>query len=486
MIRMKNIRYRYPGTGWVLKGIDLSIQRREYITVFGSNGSGKSTLGYILNGLIPHFFNGTLEGYLAINDAGAFPVVGTVLQNTDAQLFNSTVENEIAFGLESLGLPESEIERRIKEISGRLHITDLLGQSPMDLSGGEKRMVAIASVLCLRPSLLILDEPYSNLDWHGIRQVRSVLREIHEQGTNVLVIEQRVGGFLRDATRCIVTEHGKIIFNGSPEDSYEILRRNHLVPNYPKRCDSIPACNDPLLSVRNLSYRSQKKEILKNISFEIKNGETVAVIGKNGAGKTSLVKQFNGLLRPTDGDLFFQGEKIKGKATSQLATDIGLCFQNPNDQFFKDNVKDEILAGARAIGKNTDHAFHTICNIFDLDSILDKSPYRLSEGEKKRVALASVFVMQPKLVILDEPTVGQDGRFREVLASLLDELRTQGLTILIVTHDLEFARATADRWIVLHDGRLIADGYPRELCRDEYLVRIGAMIRPEEDAGLIF
>jgi energy-coupling factor transporter ATP-binding protein EcfA2 len=486
MIRMKNIRYRYPNTGWILKGIDLSIHRREYIAVFGSNGSGKTTLGYVLNGLIPNFFSGTLEGFLTIDDAGAFPIVGTVMQNADAQLFNSTVENEIAFGLESLGLPENETERRIREISEYLYITNLLGRSPEALSGGEKRMVAIASVLCLKPSILILDEPYSNLDWQGVRQIRGVLKEIHQQGTNVLVIEQRVGGFLRDVTRCLIAEHGKIIFNGTPEDSHGILREKHLIPAYPIPRNRIAACDDPLLAVRNLSYRSGKKEILNNISLEIKNRETVAIIGRNGAGKTTLIKHFNGLLRPSEGELFFRGEKIKGKAPSQLAAEVGLCFQNPNDQFFKDNVKDEILAGARALGKNIDEPLKTICRIFDLNSILDKSPYRLSEGEKKRVALASVLVLQPKLVILDEPTAGQDGRFREILAALLADLTGLGFTIIIVTHDLEFAEATADRWIVLHEGRLVADGSPRDLCHDEGLVRIGAMIRPEEPEASIF
>ena len=189
MIRLSNIRYRYPNTGWVLKGIDLTIDDGEYVFVCGANGSGKSTLGYLFNGLIPNFFGGTLEGSVSVGRfntreqriSDLFLQVGLVFQNADAQLFNSTVENEIAFGLESLGLSGREMDKRIREISETLHIENLLGRSPMSLSGGEKRLVAIAAVLCLNPSVLVLDEPYASLDWEGITRVRRVLRDIHRK-----------------------------------------------------------------------------------------------------------------------------------------------------------------------------------------------------------------------------------------------------------------------------------------------------------------
>jgi energy-coupling factor transport system ATP-binding protein len=195
-----------------LEGIDLSIDKEEYIYICGANGSGKSTLGYLFNGLIPHFFGGTLKGSVFVEGINTLERrvsdflshVGLVFQNADAQLFSNTVEEEIVFGLENLGLPPHDMDVRIKEISEMIHIEDLLGRTPMSLSGGEKRLVAIASVLCLNPSLLLLDEPYANLDWEGIHRVRKVLRDIHLKGKGVVVIEQRADGTMNDATRCIV------------------------------------------------------------------------------------------------------------------------------------------------------------------------------------------------------------------------------------------------------------------------------------------
>jgi energy-coupling factor transport system ATP-binding protein len=485
---LSDIQYRYPGTGWVLKGIDLSIAHGEYVVIYGANGSGKSTLGYLLNGLIPHFFGGTLKGSVSIDDtatqesspAELFSHVGLVFQNADAQLFNSTVENEIAFGLESLGLPGREIDKRILKTSRTLHIEDLLARSPMTLSGGEKRLVAIASVLCVNPSILLLDEPYASLDWEGVDRVREALRELHRRGKTVVVLEQKVGDFLRDTTRCLIVSQGKILFDGMPRQAHEELLRENLVPRYPRRKKRKPAGKDSVLTLRDLSYRIEKKEIIRGVSFELRRGETVAIIGKNGSGKTTLIKHFNGLLRPTAGEVMFRGETIRGKTPSAMAANVGLSFQNPNDQFFRNRVRDELLEGPKILGKEEDGWIREICDIFELHGLLDRSPFRLSEGEKRRVALSSILAMQPKLLVLDEPTAGQDGHFRGALAMLLAALEDRGFTIIIVTHDLRFAQATADRWIVLLDGRVAADGSPEDLLGDEQLMRLGALGRPDQ------
>jgi energy-coupling factor transporter ATP-binding protein EcfA2 len=489
MIRISNIHYRYPRSGWALNGIDLTMDDGEYIVVYGPNGSGKSTLAYLFNGLIPHFLDGTLKGSVIVNGtdtkksspADLFSFVGLVLQNADAQLFNSTVENEIAFGLESLGLPGREIDRRIKEISKALHIEELLGRSPTTLSGGEKRLVAIASVLCLDPPLLLLDEPYANLDWEAVNRVREILKEIHQRGKNVVVLEQRTGGLLQDFSRCLITKQGKILFDGTPKVARSILLAEHLVPRYPMPRKNKPFGKDPILAVRDLCCRIDKKEILKGISLEIRKGETVALVGKNGSGKTTLIKHLNGLMRPIGGEVIFQGETIRGKAPSDMAANVGLCFQNPNDQFFKEKVKDELLVGLRMRGKGQDGWFEDICNLFDLHELLERSPYRLSEGEKKRVALSSIFAMQPKLLVLDEPTLGQDGRSRENIATLMGVLEDRGFTTLIATHDLALAQAIANRWVVLHDGRVVADGSPQDLWQNEELIQLGALNRPAQD-----
>lgn len=483
MIRLRDVWYRYPNSEWLLEGVDLSIDEGEYIYLCGANGSGKSTLGYLFNGLIPHFFGGTLKGSVLVRDFDTLgrPVseimshVGVVFQNADAQLFSNTVEEEIVFGLENLGLPPHEIDVRIKEILEIIHIEDLLDRAPMSLSGGEKRLAAIASVLSLNPPLLLLDEPYANLDWEGIYQVRKLLKEIHLKGKTVVVIEQRADEYMKDATRCLVMNHGRILFEGSSDGARELLVREKLIPCYPPRKRPKTLRGDPFLEVRDVSYRVAQRKILRGISFALKRGEAVAVVGKNGSGKTTLIKHFNGLLRPTEGEVRFEGEEIHGKAPSEMAVELGLSFQNPNDQFFKNNVRDELLAGPKALGREENARVEEACNIFELYGLLERSPFRLSEGEKKRVAVSSVLVMGPKILVLDEPTIGQDGRFRETLARVLADLENRGFTIIIVTHDLDFAHATTDRWIVMLEGRVIADGSPHNLLNDVRLKCMGAL-----------
>jgi len=491
VIRLSNIHYRYPDTNEfkVLQGIDLTVDKGEYLLLCGGSGSGKSTLGYLLNGLIPHFFGGTLEGVVSIMGRDTanltvedlFSTVGLVFQNTDAQLFNSTVENEIAFGLESLGRPAREIEKEIRRTAAAVGIGHLLDCSPEALSGGEKRLVAIASVLCLAPPILVLDEPLAHLDWQGSERVRKILRRLHRRGTTVVVIEQRVETVLSDVTRCVVMDQGRILFDGPPKAAVSVLRDRHLLPRYPARPALEPANNpgdseaEPLLRLQNIHYEINHKPILHDVSLQVRAGEILAVVGPNGSGKTTLIRHFNGLLRSQGGDVVFRGKKIRRAGPSSMAGRIGISFQNPNDQFFKTKVADEIRIGLKLSPEGGEERFGKLCTLFHLQELLDRSPYRLSEGQKKRVSVASILAVGPKLLVLDEPTVGQDGRFLEALSGLLLSLREKGMTIVVVTHDLEFAHATAGRWVVVHGGRVVGMGTPRELVRDESLIRMGAL-----------
>ena len=242
-IQVNDAQYAYPGGRQALKGVDFTITKGEFLFVCGANGSGKSTIGYLLNGLIPHFFGGSFKGSVTVFGSDTrkmsvsklFPHVGLVLQNADAQLFNSSVEDELAFGLESLGLAPKHIEDRIVETAKMLDIEHLLKRPPDKLSGGEKRIAGIASILCLKPSVLILDEPYANLDQQGISKVSRSLKKIHASGLTIVLIEQRVDGYLKDASRCIVVEQGKIIFDGKPGNAQKILVSQGLIPKYPKR-----------------------------------------------------------------------------------------------------------------------------------------------------------------------------------------------------------------------------------------------------------
>ncbi len=471
-IDVSGVRYRYPGTKWILDGVDLTMAQGEYALVFGASGSGKSTLGYLLNGLIPHFFGGVFEGkvtvagidtrYSSVNEL--FHRVGLVIQNADAQLFNSTAENEIAFGLESLNLCPADIEKRISEVSAQLNIENLLNRKPETLSGGEKRLVSIAAVLSLRPSVIVLDEPYSNIDAGGIRRIRNLLREIREGGGNVIVIEHRAGRFLQDATHCAVIENGRISFQGERRNKRGMQVIGGLLPRYPQKPErNAPGAGDAVLEIEKLSCIVNGKKILDGVSLAFQRNETVAVIGDNGAGKTTLIRHFNRLIRPAEGRVFLEGHDINRKTPAELARRIGVCFQNPNDQFFKSDVRSELMAGPRALNRDDSAGMDRICRLLGLDGLMTRSPHRLSEGEKTRVAIGSILAMGPDILVLDEPTTGQDGRFKETIAKIVLDLASSGVTIIIVTHDIDFAKAVADRYILLDGGRVAADGLARDM-----------------------
>ncbi len=493
MIRYEGVHYRYPVGDWILKGLDLEVLEGESVLLCGASGSGKSTAGYLANGLIPHFFGGTLQGRICVDGtdtresraAQLFSRVGLVLQNADAQFFNGRVDDELAFGLENLGLPPADIETRIRQTAAELELESLLDRSPETLSGGEKRLVALASMLVLKPGLLFLDEPFAHLDWNGATRIATALRKIRGQGTAVIIAEQQLEDFLSEAGRCLVLEGGVLTFDGSPESAAGRLAELDLIPCYPERPRRGGSSGGtPLVAVENLTAHLGGHRVLDAVSLSLQPGETVALIGRNGSGKTTLIKHLNGLLRPTEGRVIFNGRDIARETPARLASRVGVSFQNPNDQFFKTSVREELHAGPLALMKRNakmfdregiDRWMETLVELFELGAFLDRPPARLSEGQKKRLALASILAVRPRLLVLDEPTVGQDGRFRKAMARLLGQLETFGLTTLVVTHDLDFARAVADRWIVLHEGRVLADGNPASVLKDPRLAETGAL-----------
>ncbi|MGE5257434.1 MAG: ABC transporter ATP-binding protein [Hyphomicrobiales bacterium] len=471
-VQIVRVHYRYPGGDWALKGLELILDAGHYTVVFGANGSGKSTFAYLPNGLIPHFLGGELQGTVSVAgldtrraDVGQlFERVGLMLQNTDAQLFSSTVEDEIAFGLESLGLAGKTIEARIGEVARALGIERLLSRAPETLSGGERRLAALASVLGADPPILVLDEPFSNLDWKYTRKVAMLLAAMHRAGKTIVVIEQNNGSFLRDATRLVVMDAGRCAFSGEPAEGSQTREFTRLVPQYLSRpFPSASADGEPFLSVEHLGCRFGEKEILRDVSFTLQSGETAAIVGENGAGKTTLLRHLNGLLRPTAGEVRLYGESIRSHPVAELAGRVGLCFQNPNDQFFKPTVREEVQVGQRRGRPSGEGLCEDLCRLFRLSSLLDRPPQQLSEGEKKRVAIASVMAMDPELLVLDEPTAGQDAISREALAGQVAHLSAQGKAVLLATHDLEFAEACSQRWLLLHEGRITADGSPGQI-----------------------
>jgi energy-coupling factor transport system ATP-binding protein len=489
--------------------VDLRIASGEYVLVCGASGCGKSTLCRTLNGLIPHFYGGRLEGEVRIEGkstsglsvADLFEQVGVVFQNPEIQLFSSSVAREIAFGLESLGLPRAEILERVSATAQMLNLSGLLDRNPRELSGGEQQLVAIAALLAIGPRLLVLDEPYANLDPVSVRRVRTALKAIHKSGTGVIVSEHRLSQTLPDVERMVVLDQGRIALDGAPERllvqdveafgleaplpvrlgrrlglsplplSVEALQSGDLP--FPLPVDLKPLSLTPfshaadiVLAVEHLSHEQDGEPLLQDISFTLHRGESLAIVGANGAGKTTLLRHLNGLNRPSRGRIDVMGKDADREKVSTLARHVGIAFQNPGSLFFKMTVWEEILVGPRALGVYDEAWLRELVRLFRLEPLLRRAPYRLSDGEKKRVAFAAALAHRPAILALDEPTSGQDWHFRSILGTLLGELRAQGQAMLLVTHDLSFAEQNAHRWLLLAGGQVVSEGVPLKVMSD--------------------
>ena len=504
--------YRKQDDFWVINDIDLGVRQDEYLLICGASGSGKSTLCRTFNGLIPHFYGGKIDGDIRVAGKSTlnqsvgelFMHVGMVFQNPETQLFNNTVAREITFGLESLGLSRSEIQTRVNGVADSIKIKDLLQRNPHELSGGEQQIVAIAAILSLHPQIIVLDEPYANLDPINVRRVREALRSILKQGIGVIVCEHRLALTVADAHRMLVLNHGGIELDGPPTtllnrslESFGLepplsvkvgermgltpvpldiealkSRVSHqsipldLKPDFPV-LHSHSAGEKRILEVENISFSMDNCSILKNISFALHEGESIAIVGANGAGKTVLLKHLNGLYRPTTGNVRIMGKDTRASKVSRLARHIGIAFQNPNSQFFKLNVWDEITTGAEALDCFDAEWLQDLIKLFRLEPLLKRAPFRLSGGEKKRVAFAAALAPKPMILALDEPTAGQDWYFRRALGSLLKELRDRGQAIILVTHDLSFAEQHAHRWLLMAEGRIVKEGTPWNVMSDK-------------------
>ncbi|GAB4557812.1 MAG: hypothetical protein Kow0047_02480 [Anaerolineae bacterium] len=518
-IRDLSFRYRRAADEWPLRHVDLTIEPGEYVLLCGASGSGKSTLCRAIVGLIPHFHQGKMEGTVRVAGLDTrehpvhdlFAVAGLVFQTPQWQLFNSTVERELAFGLESLGLPRAEMRHRIDRVADLLRLGDLLTRHPQQLSTGEQVLVAVGAILAAGSSVIVLDEPFANLDWANAQRVRAALHALHRNGITILVAEHRLSAVVADATRMIILHQGEVVADGPPRLVLaEDLEPFHLQAPLPARIgraigmeplpltieelrgglgmariDGLELANArvppagspgrPILTVSDLAHSEDGRLILDGISFQMKAGECVAIVGANGAGKTTLIKHFNGLRRPQRGSVRVAGFDVRSERVSTLARHVGMVFQNPNDQFFAASVRDEVAAGARALGLFDPRRVDAALEAFDLTRLADRSPFTLSEGEKRRVTLASATVTEPSLLVLDEPTTGQDWRARQALARMIRGQLERGRAVVLVSHDLEFAEEIAGRWLVLGGGRLLADGSPPAIMDDEEVLAAASL-----------
>jgi energy-coupling factor transport system ATP-binding protein len=535
ILRFEGVTYSYPGIEPpALDGLDLTVHPGESLLVAGASGSGKSTFCRACVGLVPHFHHGRLTGKVFVDglDTSEYPVhelfrhAGLVFQNPDAQLFNQTVEAEMVYGLESLGIGPSEIDKRLAWASRLTELDALMSRSPHTLSGGEKQRVALGAILTLRPRLLILDEPFTNLDPEATEMLRKILRSLKSEGITIIIVEHRLHEIIRDVDRIIIFHRGRSVAEGPPhqvlagdisnyginlppllglfrdfglkktafdvEEAIEELKvqnlltpfNHHLLKQSPNPSSVYTKTTRPVVELEDLWFNHNGTPLLCGIDLKLRRGESVALLGRNGAGKTTLIKHLDGLIKPQKGLVRIFGADTRRKPVSELSRHVSLVWQNPNDQIFRPTVREEVLTGPKIFNSYDPSWCDGLFNRFGLIPFLDRSPFALSEGQKKRVSFAAALSVKPDLIVLDEPTAGQDEPFRRELTSYLHQLREEGQTILFVTHDLEFAAEHADRWLILKDGKIIGDG-PPDVLMAEATAMSKAGLRPTQRFQLI-
>ena len=503
LLVVEDLGYAYPGADLpALSSVSLTVMAGEFVLLTGPSGCGKSTLAALVKGLIREGFTGTIaidgESTQSIDSPELAQRVGMVFQNPDLQFFGVTVREDVAFGPENLGVPRDEIRARVDDALRAVGCAHLAGRVIATLSGGERQRVAIAGALAMRPRLLILDEPTSDLDPGGRREVLEALAALQTKGVTILLIEHNLEEVTEYADRCIVMDAGRIIIDDTPfgaladpagrlvgigvhppqryrlaralglddaSDEALLVALGERIPAGPASPEA-PAADQPPAIVFDhvVTDRDGRARVLDGISCRIGAGEFVAIVGRNGAGKSTLVGHLIGFLRATSGKVLVGEEDTAGLTVASLARRVGYLFQNPDHQLFMDTVAREIGFGLRNYGvDDPDGRAARAMEQAGLAPFAARPPQSLSRGQRQRVAVASILAMEPQILVLDEPTTGQD---RGHLYALLDEmvaLHRAGRTVLLITHDLTLVAAYAERVLVMDEGRLVFDGTPGAL-----------------------
>ena len=512
MIELKDFSFQYKAQSEsTLKNLNLTIYKGEKVLIVGPSGSGKSTIGQCLNGIIPNIYKGTSSGQFLIQGKEAFDLsiyekshlVSTVLQDTDGQFIGLSVAEDLAFALENDMVDLGTMKERVRSWAERLDLMKLLDHRPQDLSGGQKQRVSLAGVLIDESPILLFDEPLANLDPKSGQDIIDLIDQIHEeQRTTTIIIEHRLEDVLyRPVDRVILINQGQVLFNGRPD---ELLRTTLLAENgireplylttlrqlgqdinqleHLDRLDDIQLddvnCVIPeatftktgeaeeLLKLEQIRFAYQENHpILKNISLSIPKGQRLAIVGKNGAGKSTLAKAICGFIT-TEGQYTSRGEDIKQESVKERAERVGYVLQNPNQMISTNMIFDEVALGLRLRGvaeediKERVYQALKTCGLYEFR----KWPISaLSYGQKKRVTIASILVLGPEILVLDEPTAGQDQRNYTDIMEFLDSLQEKGHTIVMITHDMQLMLDYSDRALVVSDGQILADLSPAEL-----------------------
>lgn len=507
-----------------LHDLNLTIHEGEKVLIVGPSGSGKSTLAHSINGLVPFFYAGEVRGELRIGGLRAAELglrqisgmVGTVLQDADGQFVGLTVAEDIAFKLENEGRPQAEMIAQVAQAARTVGMEDHLGASPHDLSGGQKQRTTIAGVIVDHVDILLFDEPLAYLDPLTGKQAIELIDRIHrETGKTVIIIEHRLEDALhRPVDRIIVMSEGRIVADMAPDEllsspllaetgireplylaalkqagctvtpdmrpaSLETIRLDVCQPRlrawYEQNPEeSAPEPGEAILEFDRVSFRyDESRETIRDLSFTVNKGEMVGIVGKNGAGKSTVAKLICGFYRPDSGRILLGGSDLNGTTIKERAERIGYVMQNPNRMISKTMLYDEVAFGLRLRGMDEATVRERVLATLRLCGLY---PFRnwpisaLSYGQKKRVTIAAMLVLRPEILILDEPTAGQDFRHYNEIMEFLLVLNRQGVTILLVTHDMHLMQEYTNRAVVLADGVKIADGPPADILTDRRIV----------------
>jgi len=564
MIEIKDLWYTYPGRSEpTLKGINLRVEKGEFVLLTGPTGCGKSTLLKTLNGIIPHESGGILSGSVKVKgmettDSNQMEIskeVGLVFQNPDDQIFSTIVEDEVAFGPENLCFEQKEIDKKVTEALQIVGMSDHRLDSTNSLSGGQKQRICIASMLAMNPEILAMDEPVSQMDPMGTHEVLNTVRELNRKlKTTILLVEHRLHELAPFVDRVVIMDNGKIVFDQPASKAFdnleifyrlglripepvelchslgikasplsvsgalavldrEIIKENNRIPQLLLNPDENPVTrtssrkasvennafenndsennahrnntsenndsenNDSIISIQDLwSGYEKNKMILKGINLEISKGERVAIMGTNGSGKSTLLLHLAAILKPDKGSVRVFGEETRSKNPYSFAGKVGFVFQNPDLMLFCDSAEEEVRFGPVQLKySNVEERVRNSLEAMSILPLRHDLPQALSRGQRLRTAVASVLSINPELILLDEPTTGQD---RVNIEQMMDFFKNNNSTLIFCTHDIEVAMSYATRILVMNEGKIIADGKGREVIKDTETLRKASLTQP--------
>ncbi|MBA2712000.1 MAG: ATP-binding cassette domain-containing protein, partial [Rubrobacteraceae bacterium] len=534
-VSIEGLGYRYRGQQKpALKGVDLVVAEGEFVVVMGPSGAGKSTLCVSLNGLIPNFLRGEMEGEVRVGGrstregkVGEFAQeVGLVFQDFEAQLFSTNVALEVAFGPENFRVERGEMVERVERVLGQVRLEGFEDRTPATLSGGQKQRLAIASVLAIEPRILCLDEPTTDLDPAGKLGIFEIAEDLKDRDDVTLIVVEHETEETIDADRIVVLRDGEIVADRPAREvlrDVELLEESSVMPLQVTRYfhemglwqGQLPLTpaegvaefkrrgwrmnqerhrklveedekreegyGEPVIEAEGLTHRYPNGVVaLQGVDLTVRRGEFLAVLGQNGSGKTTLVKHFNGLLKPTEGTVRVGEDETTEHGLRHLGQSVGYVFQNPDHQIFSDTVFDEVAFGPKIrnmeeaeIGERVEEALSAV----GMEGRGEEDPFGLTKGERQRVAVASVLAVRPEVLILDEPTTGLDYAEQRSMMDLVKNLNEAGSTIIVVTHTMWVVAEYAHRAVVVRDGKIALQGTVREVFVEEDELR-DASLRP--------